>query len=183
MASSIVDSVASMAKLVDKLQNLHNETMPLLRPGRHQRLEEGSVSILQFLVEPEDHFYLIDIHVLGEAAFKTKGSTTSITSQDCALQGILKYLSIPKVCFDVRNDSDALYFRYGIALEGVQDVQLMENAARPVGSKKFLNGLRKCIESHAPLTEQEKQQWKAVKEAGIKLLISKNGGSFQVCNA
>jgi exonuclease 3'-5' domain-containing protein 1 len=54
--------------------------------------------------------YLIDVHTLGEEAFDTAG-VGEITLKD-----ILQDEEIPKVFFDVRNDSDALFSHFGIAL-------------------------------------------------------------------
>ena len=81
------------------------------------------------------------------------------------LQSILESAVVPKVFFDVRNDFEPLYAHFGIALQCVQDVQLMEVASR-LGPKKFVSGLPKCIERDAPITLQEKQTWKAVKDTG-----------------
>ncbi|KAL0929621.1 uncharacterized protein CTRU02_215520 [Colletotrichum truncatum] len=88
---------------------------------------------------------------------------------------------ITKVFYDVRNDSDALFYHFAVNLCGIEDVQLMENAARP-GRRRFLIGLEKCIDIYAPLSYSEKLRWKAVKEAGLKLYHPKHGGSYEVFN-
>jgi len=51
------------------------------------------------------------------------------------------------------NDSDALYARYSIVLQGVQDIPLMENASRlgHTSGKKFAHGLAQCSEKDAPI--------------------------------
>jgi len=99
----------------------------------------GSVSILQLHVSPKDRTFLIDIHSLGETAFSTTGTSGQ------TLKGILESDTIPKVFFDVRNDSDALFSHYGIKLVCVHDLQLMELATRSF-SRRCVNGLTKCIE-------------------------------------
>jgi exonuclease 3'-5' domain-containing protein 1 len=48
---------------------------------------------------------LIDIHILGGKAFSTAGASGK------TLKGILESDSIPKVFFNVRNDSDARFFQ------------------------------------------------------------------------
>ncbi|KAL2192838.1 hypothetical protein P885DRAFT_64589 [Corynascus similis CBS 632.67] len=84
--------------------------------------------------------YLIDIHVLGEKTFSTSSLATGRTFKD-----ILESCSIPKVFFDVRRDSDALYSHFQIRLAGVQDLQLMELATRSF-PRRVVCGLARCIE-------------------------------------
>lgn len=43
---------------------------------------------------------------------------------------ILENENIPKVFFDVRDDFDALFAHFGVALKVVEDIQLMESASR-----------------------------------------------------
>ena len=70
------------------------------------------------------------------------------------------------VFFDVRNDSDALFAHFGVALQGAEDVQLMESATRTTtGSKKYLNSLAKCIEQGV-LYGNDLTSWKLAKEKG-----------------
>ena len=138
----------------------------------------GSISIIQIFAEPNNHVYLVDIHTLGAAAF-----TTPATAGGTTLKTLLEDISIPKVFFDVRNDSDALFFHYQIELRGVEDVQLMENATRPPGHKRLLNGLKKCIEWDAPISDEEKKVWRVIKDKGETLYHPKNGGSYAMFNA
>ncbi|KAH3938424.1 hypothetical protein HBH53_259110 [Parastagonospora nodorum] len=88
-------------------------------------LRQGTVSILQFYVLPKDYTYLVDIHQLQHAAFSTTGKHSGKS-----LKAILEAEDIPKVFFDVRNDSDALYHHFQISLSGVHGIQLMELATR-----------------------------------------------------
>ena len=61
----------------------------------------GSISILQVFVSSSRRTYLVDIHTLRNKAFSTPGTN------GCTLKDILESDVIPKVFFDVRNDSDA----------------------------------------------------------------------------
>jgi exonuclease 3'-5' domain-containing protein 1 len=119
--------------------------------------------------------YLIDVHVLGTDAF------THRTPLGKNLKELLEAPSIPKVSFDVRNDSDALYSHYGISLAGVQDLQLMELATRNF-SKRRVNGLAKCIEHDAPMTPAERRAWSVAKEKGRDLFAPDREGSYEVFN-
>lgn len=174
--TSMVDSKESVSSMVDVL--LDQPTSP---PCLYIDLEginlsrQGTISILQIYVQSKQQTYLVDVHLLGAESFSTAGSS------NMTLKSILESAAIPKVFFDVRNDSDALFSHYGIRLAGVQDLQLMELATR-YGRKTYVNGLAKCIEQDAQMTYPERQAWKAAKEKGLKLFAPERGGSYEVFN-
>tara|TARA_R110002003_G_scaffold2519_1_gene24404 strand:- start:2148 stop:2879 length:732 start_codon:yes stop_codon:yes gene_type:complete len=116
---------------------------------------------------------------LGAQAFNTAGAKRK------TLKDILQDEEIPKVFFDVRNDSDALFAHFGVALQGVEDVQLMESATRKTtASRKFLNGLTKCVENNVleSFGGNGLASWKLAKEKGERLFMAKHGGSFDIFN-
>ncbi|CAN9120446.1 unnamed protein product [Alternaria sp. RS040] len=173
----VVNTSQSVAELVDKLVSIHklkrNKALP--KPVIYIDLEglnlcrEGLVSILTLLIDLETSpkgVYLVDVHTLGEEAFDTAGVG------ETTLKDILQDGEIPKVFFDVRNDSDALFSHFGIALQGVEDVQLMESATRETtASGRYLNGLKKCVEkSMAGGSAQHRVDWLKDKNAGERLL-------------
>lgn len=97
------------------------------------------------------------------------------------MKGILEFSKILKVFFDVRDDSDALYAHYGIKLNGIIDVQLMESANRSTtNSRRFLCGLTKCVE--AVLHGQERLQGRLRKDTGERLWNPEKRGSYSVFN-
>ena len=176
MAISLVDTESTVASLVDVLQNL-----PIEPPSLYLDLEgiklsrNGSISIIQIFVLPTNHTYLLDVWTLGEKAFNTSGPSGT------NLKTTLESQNIPKVFFDVRNDADALFAHFGISLQGVWDIQLMEVAARRA-SKQYLNGLAKCIEHDAQLKDETIKSWKATKEKGLALFAPERGGSYEIFN-
>ncbi|KAF6820360.1 hypothetical protein CPLU01_12794 [Colletotrichum plurivorum] len=177
VSHSLVDSTESILSLLEIIQ-----TLPASKPSLFLDLEgvslsrHGSISLITIFVQPQKHVYLVDIHALQSTAFTT--STRNGTN----LKSILESPTIIKVFFDVRNDSDALYSHFGVKLRGIEDVQLMENASRP-GARRFLVGLEKCINNHAPLSPSAKLRWKAAKEAGLALFHPSKGGSYEVFNS
>lgn len=125
--------------------------------------------------------YLVDVHILGHLAFETaiEGDINGAT-----LKHVLESPTIPKVFFDVRNDSDALYAHFNVHLQGVEDVQLMENASRdPRRSKRFITGLAKCIQFDTGMAAQQMTNWRTKKDEGTKLFDPKLGGTYQVFNS
>jgi exonuclease 3'-5' domain-containing protein 1 len=117
---------------------------------------------------------LIDVYSLGSQAFNTTGIKGK------TLKDILHNEKIPKVFFDVRNDSDALFAHFGVVLQGVEDVQLMESATRTtISSRKYLNGLAKCIKQGV-LHGSDLTSWKLAKEKGGRSFKAEFGGSYEV---
>lgn len=80
--------------------------------------------------------------------------------------------------WDVRNDSDALFSLYGIDLEAVYDLQLLEVAFRRSKNKnfKFLKGLGDAVLEYV----KPDPSWAEVKNAGKLLLFPEKGGSFEL---
>jgi exonuclease 3'-5' domain-containing protein 1 len=184
ITTEILDTPQAIVKLVGKLTTIRESPDRTLdfSPFLYIDLEgvalcrEGTISILTLLVYEHSfsqQTYLIDVHTQGAQVFTAAGRN------DKTLKHILEDPDIAKVFFDVRNDSDALFAHYGVALEGVQDVQLMESATREsTRSRKYLSGLAKCIENNA--TDQFGQRrvdWSKAKAAGEKLFTPEHGGS------
>ncbi|KAK4150294.1 ribonuclease H-like domain-containing protein [Chaetomidium leptoderma] len=175
--TGLIDTTTAISALVDILDG-----QPTTPPSLYIDVEgvnlsrHGTVSILQVYVLPRRQAYLVDIHVLGEGAFSTPSLTTGRTLKD-----LLESDTIPKVFFDVRNDSDALHGRFQINLAGIQDLQLMELATRSF-PRRLVCGLAKCIELDAALTRAERSAWKATKERGLRLFAPERGGSYRVFN-
>jgi exonuclease 3'-5' domain-containing protein 1 len=172
----MIDTPATMAKLVDDLEGL-----PIDPPSLYIDLEgenlsrEGTISILQLYLRPKKATYLIDIFKLREQAF------TTLSGNGRTFRQILEDARVPKVIFDVRNDSDALHTHYGVQLAGIQDLQLMELATRNF-SRRHVNGLARCIERDASLSFEENRKWKTCKDKGVHLFAPERGGSYKVFN-
>jgi exonuclease 3'-5' domain-containing protein 1 len=148
----VVDSQTSLLSLLDKTSSL-----PIDPPSLYLDLEgiqlgrKGSISIISLYIAPTKMVYLIDIHVLGAAAF-------SITSNNStSLKTILESAKISKVFFDIRNDSDVLFAPYQISVAGIKDLQLMELATRK-GPIEFVSGLSKCIDKGLSLSDAMKAE-------------------------
>jgi exonuclease 3'-5' domain-containing protein 1 len=182
--TEIIDTTKQIGDLVDWLILRHGSP-ETYEPTMYIDLEgvdlcrEGSISILTLLIDtgiPTTRVYLIDVYSLGPQAF----NTTGIKSK--TLKDILQDEKIPKVFFDVRNDSDALFAHFGVALQGVEDVQLMESATRTTtNSRKYLNGLAKCVEK-CVLYDSDLTSWKLAKEKGKRMFKAEHGGSDEIFN-
>lgn len=139
---------------------------------------DGSISIFTIYVRPLGKTFLLDVHTLSASTFTTKNG------DETSLRTILENARIPKVFFDVRNDSDALFAHYSIALGGIIDLQLMELGARygSFENRKYVSGLAKCIQRHSTLTAEERVRLTHVKQRGAQLFAPQHGGRFEVFN-
>ncbi|KAI4909767.1 uncharacterized protein J4E92_010538 [Alternaria infectoria] len=183
----MIDTPQAIVKLVDRVISLHearNDTLD--SPIIHMSLEgvnlgrSGTVSIITLLLHESpsaQHTYLIDVHSLGAQTFSTAGANGK------TLKHILQDERIPKVFFDVRIDSVALFALYSIALEGVQDVQLMDSAAiETTESREYLSWLTACVKYNPIISYYQYTTWSRGREAGEQLFRSELGGSPDVFN-
>ena len=176
MKPNIVDTTASMAKLLSSIAWLDDNPPPLYLDIEGTDLcRYGTIAIIQLFVLPLNEVYLIDIAILGATAF----STPSDNNTDLTFKTVLEWPAFTKVFFDVRNDSDALFHLYGIKLAGVHDLQILELAWYDP-SKQYLSGLAACIQRHSDMSPTEKEKWRATKDLGRKLYTPETGGSYEV---
>ncbi|KAL7905798.1 putative FMN-binding domain-containing protein [Trichoderma velutinum] len=172
-----VDTVFALSKAVDALAGLPAEPPSIYVDLEGQNLSRyGTISILQIHVHPTNTTYLIDVQSLGNECFSTAGQT------GWTLKRILESPLVPKVFFDVRSDSDALFALFNISLSGVLDLQLMEFVTRPDQRKKFVQGLERCVRYDSPLSRSEKLSWNKTKQQGRGLFAPESGGGFEVFN-
>ena len=148
--SKLVSTAGELAQVLGSL-NL-SQTLP---PHLFIDLEgvnlsrHGSISILTLYDRSHRTVYLIDMFALGSLAFTTSAcakyperdlrddsmevddfvAATGTKPHFITLKKILECGEIPKVFFDARNDSDALFALFGVKLQGVQDLQVMELAS------------------------------------------------------
>ena len=174
MSVTVVDSVDLVRTLIDDIGKSSPQPPFLFIDLEGVNLSRhGSVAILQVLVPPARTVHLVDVHTLKGQAFETSNA------KGMTMKAILESEHFPKVFFDVRNDSDALYSHFQIGLRGVIDMQLLEFATRPVHGK-FLKGLSKCVTETAALSWTESREFQKIKDAGSQLFAPEKGGRYEV---
>jgi exonuclease 3'-5' domain-containing protein 1 len=82
--------------------------------------------------------------------------------------------------FDVRNDSNAIFSRYSIKLQDVQDLQLIELATTRRWFRQYLNGLANCVLWESGLSRAQTDCSKQVKDRGTRLFPLDKRGSYAV---
>jgi hypothetical protein len=123
----------------------------------------GQLTVLQ--VATASQVYVFDILALGPGAFAAEPAAHDGTP--LSLRRILEDVTITKLAWDVRRDSDALSHQFGVCLRGVLDVQLAAVALRraagakvvtlpglPQSVKHFMDKARAagCVTTHLPVT-------------------------------
>ncbi|GAB7336508.1 hypothetical protein MBLNU13_g09787t1 [Cladosporium sp. NU13] len=152
MEAETIDTAAALESFLTDLR------LDSARPNLFLDLEgnnlsrHGTLSLITILVEPRHTVHLIDVHILRKQTF------TVVSATGTTLKEILESVSIAKVFFDVRHDSDALYSLYGVSVGGIEDLQLMELASR-TSDKSAVSSLSKCIERDAAISTAEKQAY------------------------
>lgn len=114
------------------------------------------------------HTFHLDVTVLGEQLFHTPGS------KGFTLRHILEDPTFKLLFFDVRQDSDVIFSKYSIIMDGVLGLQLMAVAysALACGSSGdhyfHLPGLAKCIDATIGIAvdTDEMIQWHKEKRDG-----------------
>lgn len=159
----LVDTTEAVTDFLDCIgwDGLPNEPPSLYLDLEGNNLgRKGTLSLLQMKVLPTNQIFVIDVYVLEEHAFTTRGKDGK------TLRHILESAATTKVLFDVRNDSDALFNHYHIKLAGVIDLQLMELAYRHGENKRYLKGLASCISECDNITAEDKTRCLQIKAAG-----------------
>lgn len=140
------------------------------------RTGELSILILHIETRGFSHTYLVHVHALGRPTFTTKDS-----SGIHSLKTLFEDNRLPKVLFDCRMDSDALFGQFGVLLAGVIDLQLMCIASRG-GGGRGLPGLESCLLQDLDIGEEEKAWVKEAKARGQSIWRPRCGGSMERFN-
>jgi len=136
----------------------------------------GAVTLLQLAAL--ERVYLFDIAALGSSAFDVADDAESAEeppssppSQSSTLRRALEDPACQKLMFDCRRDSDALAHQFGVRIEGVLDVQLMDVALRRKAGAavEFLPGLVAVLRRHAGTGAEAKAEFRAA--AAIKARV------------
>jgi exonuclease 3'-5' domain-containing protein 1 len=134
----------------------------------------GTISLVQLNLPGTNETFLVDVTVLKHVAFET---TISVDGKTISLKSLLESPKIIKILFDCRNDSNALYFLYGVALQGVQDVQLMADLSCGNLRTTHLMSLRSCIDRHLKIDQGIKDEALKLK-ARVKSMFDNGYGIF-----
>jgi len=138
-AATIISTPTALASLLASIPPF--STLYIDLEGTKLGSPTGALSLITIHLLPSNTTHLIDVLTLGVSAFTT--SPTSDPSK--TLASMLTDPIYPKCLWDVRADASALWSLYRICLQGIMDIQILENASRQGGSRKFLRGLDKAI--------------------------------------
>lgn len=151
----VVDTQDGLAELIQTIVSIDDAVIFLRLRG----------PFLVVHMQSTNHVHIVDLLVLGETVFGTRqnfspaqAAATVVKGHDDgrdprwsdigllpSLKAILESPSIPKILFDCRPTTAKLHQRYRIDMCGVQDIQLIELAARPNPPTRHLQFHRKGL--------------------------------------
>lgn len=112
---TLIDTAEALSSLVSKLYELdHTRPALFVDLEGYDLCRHGRIALITIYASPLEMTYLVDVTVLGEVSFTTEGDNLPGKT----LKTLLEDKAIPKVLFDCRNDSDALYNLYKIDMGG-----------------------------------------------------------------
>lgn len=196
--------VNSLPKLAVAIQQLSRyETLAIDLEGVSLG-REGEIAIIQISTARRSDVYLIDVCALGQDAFDHRtaldseagtvdtssaasagiGSASGGYPRVTSLRMLLEDPAVTKLLWDVRSDSNALFFLFGIRLAGVLDLQVYDCVRRAVDGRtnERVSGLGFVLERTplGKLSVVERERVKKCKEAAISLFSPEYGGSYEV---
>ncbi|MCJ1306726.1 hypothetical protein MMC25_000369 [Agyrium rufum] len=178
--AEVIYDAPGIAKLVDELASLPEPELYIDAEGENLS-KDGPLYLLQLFIKGDERqqyrrescVYIIHVAILGHAAFDTPG----IAQPKLTLKDILKNGDIPKMLWDCRMDSEALYHQYNISLEGVLDLQLLEVISRGHGLCKWqISGYERSIDDALRLSCREKEAMSMAKSYSDLFIPDKGKG-------
>lgn len=174
---TMVDSEAALQtflSIIDTVAVGYEVDLFLDTEGRNGHGRDANLSLVLVKSASLNKTWALDAQVLGAKVF----STPSTMGKKRTFKQICEDEKIPKVCFDVKANSDSIYGRFGVHMRGVIDLQTMEIAVRE-DHRGYLHSLDRCI-SELPrhrLPRLTTQAWDEVKQVGktyccLKLLAT-----------
>jgi exonuclease 3'-5' domain-containing protein 1 len=175
-AMQMIDSIGALEKLLNELDHLlHRPAALFLDVQTINPEQDGSISVISLFVRPIKKVFLIDVLTLGEDVF----TTTSLA--DNTLKLLLESPAVPKILFDVGNASAALFNHYGIRLNGIKDLQIMQLATQyPRAQQAEAASLETCVEEDAQPPARALALWTQVQSTVSQLRDPTKGGSDAV---
>lgn len=166
--------------LVDTLDALKSLTAHLLAAKTEIAVDfegvdlcrDGELCLVQ--ISDGETTWLVDVHVLGRAAFDEDGG---------GLRELFESTAVMKVGYDGRADADALFHLFGTRLKHFYDVQIascMRQDAEQDHKDRFVHGLKRAMEAHLTCDRARGRELARIKDEGRKLFAPEKGGSYDV---
>ncbi|KAK2606549.1 hypothetical protein N8I77_005291 [Diaporthe amygdali] len=168
MAASTSSLISTSKDLREFLSTIESDNSLYLDLEGKSLSRDGTIALVTMLIHPQKVTRVVDVLTLGKSAFEIE------SVEGRSLKSILEDHEIPKYVWDVRNDADALWAHFQVALGGVTDIQLLENASRPDWiDKTRLCGLDKAIQYDLKLGFKNRERWLRTKRE-VRNLMSKD---------
>lgn len=162
----VVGLLSTLAKNIDLASSNSRDPALAIDIDGQNLGRDGTISLIQILIIEKHQVFLIDVATLGAAAFSNTAATAQST---LTLKSFFEANNVPKLLWDCRGDNDALYSLYGITMDCVFDVQLMDLATREeLGERKTIKSFKHAAPQrlHKELSQETHHSCTSVKEFG-----------------
>lgn len=126
----------------------------------------GSICVIQICGQ-NTPVYIFDIFKLGSKIF-----------DEGKLRVLFESRYLKKVMFDVRGDTDALFYQFNVKTERAYDIQVLYHLRFGKSTDRFLAGLKKVMDAAKVIPEEGRNKFAEIKAAGIKLFAPESGGAY-----
>lgn len=169
----LVDTEELVQTMLHKLDELRD--LPFVVDLEGENLgREGTITLMIIFNEEISTCWLVDVHVLGAKAFDTSIDTENeIDTTDIfpcekldagvralSVRSFLESRTRIKLFWDVRMDSNALWFLYKVKVAGIHDVQLRVVLAL---RREYLISLKVAVCKYVKLSPQERTAFEDTK--------------------
>ncbi|KAF2497649.1 hypothetical protein BU16DRAFT_446717, partial [Lophium mytilinum] len=166
-----IRSRRAVSLLVDDLTHTRNRKPELFLDVQGTDFCIYDVGVITIFLPARDHVYTIFVDGPATFSYPGKDGTT--------IKGLLEDPTLCKGFFDVRKAANALYRHFGITLQGVMDIQLMQCSLQKWknNSLRTLLSLGDCVERQLPIVGPDvKQMWRETAIKASHELIRDKGG-------
>ncbi|KAH9845301.1 3 -5 exonuclease protein [Teratosphaeria destructans] len=127
-----------------------------------------------------EKIYIVDVSLLGSAAF----STTGTTSKPTTLKQILEDTEVGKLVWDCRTDNDAIFNQHGVFLGGIRDVQLMDViTGKSAKDRKTVKGISRAISQRMRMREEDHNAFRSIQDWGRAWMTFGNAATEKLYSA
>lgn len=167
LKSGWIGTPTTVASLVGLLADLPDQPPSIVNLESVNLFRHDSISIIQIRTIPTNSTYLVDVNTIQTEAF------SAVATNWHTFKSMRESEAILRACFDIRNDSDALFDLYHVKVAGICDIQLMELATRFFS--KICQQLGQMYQEEPVVTAKERREWIENKEKGKRLFAPECG--------
>ena len=176
----LVNTYPLVRAMIDKIKRSQPQALYIDAEGIDLS-KTGELTTLQVFLETERDpiAYIMDVYALKKIGPRSPFHIAGRRWRTTTLQSILEDPTIPKLLWDCRMDSEALFHQFGVALTSVIDIQLME-VVRRNSSRNHLGAYVRAVQEDIRIDAKEAYEMLCVKNTVQRSFIPSKGGDWNV---